>query len=749
MDQLISMLSDPSWVVRREVVAQLAALADLPLRALRESLRANRGDETRIAATVDTLVASTGDTETELVSLAHDPNPAVLADVAQILGRRRNPRSIATLIELTEHTDDNVAVAAIEALGRLGGRSAVDALVRCIESQHFFRVFPAIDVLGRSGDPRAVAPLSTLLKDPRYTLEAARALGRTGDRSAVSALSALLASPSDGQVRVGALALDELYGAHRERYGLSVEDLLKSSASEANVRRVAQCLNGADLSERIALCRVLGAFRNRAAQPALVRMLDAQKEVAAAAAEALQQVGQESDTTIVTALMKEGATRRQVLLPLVGHSSALPAVLGCLADPDATVRAQACDALARIGDASIVSHLFALLDDDNTRVVHAATGAIQSLGSKETEALLLKAARSDKLNVRRAAIRILGTFGFETGLEVFREGLQDVDARVRESSVLGLAFVDHPGARALLLSAARHDDAKLRAAAMRAIGQCPLETESQATLLDALSDVDPWVRYYACQSLGKLRAEQSAQAIARLLDDEAGQVRVAAIESLSHLQDVLALNALRNAAQSSDPDIERAALLGLSITRDEASLSVILSACASPDAATRLVALSAAAAFANDDVCNMLARTLRDTDESVRTAALGFLTVRPERAASRFLIDALQDEIARPQVLRALATYTATRVPVLLKALEDADEERAPLLSSCLSRLQHPDATAALFQALRLPKPAARKAAITTLAAIGSREAFALIAELAIEDPDPEVRRISALCLAE
>ncbi len=748
---LLEMLSHPSWIVRREVIAGLAALGDLAVPALCASLHSERTNETRIAATVDTLVASAGDADAAVMAMADDPDPAVVADVAQILGRRRSPRSLVTLIALTRHADDNVAVAAIEALGRVGGRSAVDALVACIESTQFFRVFPAIDVLGRSGDPRAVAPLAALLRDPRCVFEAARALGRTADRAAVGPLAALLVSGSDASVRVAATALVELAAVHAERYGIAlpIEEMLTGTATDAAVRRVVQCLNNADALEREALCHVLGGLRESACLPALLRMLEAQPEVATAAAQALQKLGRAADVAFLDALARGGSLSRQVLLPLVGQAHASGAVLACLTDSDPIVRARACDALARIGDASVVSRVFVLLEDDNPRVVHAASGAIQALGSNETERLLLSAARSEHVGVRRAALRLLASFGFEAALAVFSDSVNDDDFRVREAAISGLAFLEHPDARTLLLATTAHSDPRLRGVAMRALGQSAPDASVHRALLNALADQDPWVRYYACQALGKLRVDAAAEPMAKLLSDEAGQVRVAAVEGLSHLRDDASLAALRKAAQSSDADVERAALLGLSLAQDLASLPVLLSACASPDSATRLVALSAAAAFASEQVLPTLATLARDADEGVRTAALGFLSTRPEREASRILIDLLRDATKREPILRALAAYVEARVPALLFALEDADDELAPLLSASLSRLQHSNAIAALFQALRLPKPPARKAAVTTLAAIGSREAYAAIAQLAASDPDPEVRRICALSLAQ
>jgi HEAT repeat protein len=55
---------------------------------------------------------------------------------------------------------------------------------------------------------------------------------------------------------------------------------------------------------------------------------------------------------------------------------------------------------------------------------------------------------------------------------------------------------------------------------------------------------------------------------------------------------------------------------------------------------------------------------------------------------------------------------------------------------------------AALFEAVTLPNVAVRRAAATTLSALGSREALATLQRLSAQDPDAEVRRVCALLLA-
>jgi HEAT repeat protein len=162
ISELLGMLSDPSWVVRRAVVVAISALGESSVEKLCSFLKSHRQSEAAIAATVDALVLASTPGEASILQLADDPNPAVVADVVQILGRRRSQSGIPALIALTKHKDDNVAVGAIEALGRIGGRAAVEALIETVGTGNFFRTFPAIDVLGRSSDPRVVEPLVKL-----------------------------------------------------------------------------------------------------------------------------------------------------------------------------------------------------------------------------------------------------------------------------------------------------------------------------------------------------------------------------------------------------------------------------------------------------------------------------------------------------------------------------------------------------------------------------------------------------------
>jgi HEAT repeat protein len=750
---LIEMLADRSWAVRRAVVAALASLGTAAVGPLCASLRQRRDDEARVAATVDALAASGGTADDAVIALTRDQNPAVVADAAQILGRRRAAGAVPPLVALIGHHDDNVAVAAIEALGRIGGRSAVESLVEATQSGNFFRTFPAIDVLGRSGDPRAVAPLAALLTEPQYAAEAARALGRTAAKSAIAPLIDLMNRAGEANIRVAALAVADLHARYVERYGTAtaVDELIRSETARGPtvVRRLTQAIAGGDPVEQAAICFVLGAIGDDAAVPQLTALLEGPSSVAAHAAQSLKRLGPEADKQVLEAIRAGDSARKRALLPLVSRSTGVADVVACLGDPDPGVRTLACEALARIGNPAAVQPLFPLLSDPSARVTFAAIAAIQSLGSRETERLALAAARSQEPGVRRAAMRILAYFGYLSALDVFLAALGDPDRRIADSAIQGLPFIEDPRALEALLSCAGSDSPQTRAAAMRALGQSSRDARVTSYLLKGAEDPDSWVRYYACQALGRLGFEGAAEVITRLLHDQAGQVRVAAVEALASFTSPVAVEALRTAAGDRDPDIRRAALVGLGVAKRADALPIILAATASDDASTRLVAISAIGGFESPDALTALARAASDLDEGVRSAAIGYLAARPGQAATDVLIHLLRGSGDRERVLAALAIPTVGRIAGLVAALEMADDELAPQLASALARLRRPDATAALLEALSSPNVRARKAVATTLAAIGSKDVLAALKRSASSDPDPEMRLICSLLLSQ
>ncbi len=747
---LVERLSDPSWVVRRSVVSALARLGDDATGPLHDLLVYHRGNEASVAAAVDALVASLGHADRVALVLAGDRNPAVACDGAQILGRRRAAEALPELSLLVRSDNDNVALAALEAVGRIGGQPAVDLLIEAVESRSFFRAFPAIDLLGRTGDPRAVRPLTALLRNPHYAGEAARALGRTGQPAAVPPLASLLTKQSDAEVRIGAAALAEIHDRYTERFGASsaIEDALRNIDGAAAGRRLTQALVDADASERACLCRVLGWLGGTGAIHALVALLDAEPDAALAAAAALSSLEQYAEPALLQALRESGSDRRLLLLPIMGRrSTATPDIVACLEDPNPNVRALACDALGRVGDPKAVPVLFLRLADPDARVSQGAVAAIQSIGGAEVERLASEAARSTDMRIRRPALRILAYFGSPSTLGLFLDAMHDPDDRVRDVAANGLAAIDDRRALDGLLEASNHASPRTRATAVRALGQAEAAAGIHERLLRALSDPDAWVRYYAVQALSRRGDRTAAESIAPLLADPAGHVRVAVVDALARLRGDQSLDALHEALESGDPDVARAALVGIGIVRSRASLPRLRRALREGDPATRLVALSALAEYDTAEVIPALTVATTDPDDSVRAAAINLLGVRPGEDATLALVELLGNPSVRERATSALSRAAEGRTAGILAALRVASADVAPVLVAALARMRSADARVGIEDAFGFDNVQARRAVASALAAGVTPHARELLERGAQVDEDEHVRRICAAVL--
>lgn len=744
---LVELLVEPSWVVRRAVVAALARAGNAAVGPLSAVLRSRRDHEGRLAAAVDALVASSGEVETAMFALgAEDVDAAVLCDVAQVLGRRKSRGAVELLARWSRHADDNLAVAAIEALGRIGGATAVDALLEAVQSGNFFRVFPAISVLGQCGEQRAVAPLAALLTQAPYAAEAAAALGRTGQRAAVAPLAGQLAHADEAVIVAAARALVELRRRQAERLGDSaaVVTALREAAPASATQRLEAATAGADASDRVPLALLRAWLRDLGAVDALVAMLDGEGSVVDEAIHALRSIGADAEPRLVRAVAGGSSEQRARLLPLLGtRRAAVGDLVHCLSDRDPTVRALACDALARAGDPSAVGPLFALVGDPDARVVQAAVGAVQSLGSEDVKAHALAAARSEDARTRRAALRILAYFGYPEAIEPMLAAIGDADERIRDAAATGLALVDDARGIAALLEAARHPAAATRASACRALGNAVGGEQVFSALRAALADGDAWVRYYACQALGKLHVAGVTDDIAALLDDPAGQVRVAAVEAIAKLGGRAALPALERAARSADSDLRSAAILGLGTLRRPETLPVLMVAAEADDVATRLVALAAIAESPLPEALSALMRAGADPEDPVRSAAFGFVAARPGVVPTRWLIEQLVRG-ERDSALAALAQPVDGRIEGVLVALESADARLATDLVQALVRMRRAHGNAAIEAALHLGNVHARRAAAAALGTLGTAEARAALSLAAAADSDDEVRRIAA-----
>jgi HEAT repeat protein len=143
-----------------------------------------------------------------LDTLANGKDTISRIQAAKRLGALRDPRGVDPLVAVLGDATRDVRWGAIEALGEIGDRRAVPALVEYLKKPEAYRWGKRLlaDALGAIGDPAALPSLVTLLgdEDPFVRRVAALAILRIGDAGAAAKVAELARDANDetlGSVR--------------------------------------------------------------------------------------------------------------------------------------------------------------------------------------------------------------------------------------------------------------------------------------------------------------------------------------------------------------------------------------------------------------------------------------------------------------------------------------------------------------------------------------------------------------------
>ena len=177
----------------------------------------------------------------ELLDALASPEAGTRAAAAQLCGALRLAESVSWLADLLSDPEEEVRAAAVRALGRTGGRRAVDALMGAVEVIPPYRLAVAVahgasdidlDGLLRAGGssrtavvvalacglrgdalrfPRLVAIARDRSQPPEVRAAACRALGMIGDRAAAGVLRNLSSDPDTSVSEAATRALQRYH----------------------------------------------------------------------------------------------------------------------------------------------------------------------------------------------------------------------------------------------------------------------------------------------------------------------------------------------------------------------------------------------------------------------------------------------------------------------------------------------------------------------------------------------------------
>ncbi len=441
---------------------------------------------------------------------------------AQSLGFRGQKEAFEPLLRRLRRPEEDPGVrsAIYTAFGALKDRSAVPALVGCLETEQRQELRgDCVAALAEIADPQVVPRLLRAMSDDSSILVRSRAvdaLGRFSTPDAVSALAALLRRDANRSLRQRAI-----HALGRTGHATAVAPLL-AALSKARSDK-----------ERSAIVVSLGRLGSSDATAPLTQLLRKTEEPRLRA-------------QIVVAL---GAIR---------DGSASATLVQILSDPVPAVRYFAVTALMDLGRPEAVGPI-------NELVLEIS----DSLDGRTDAELLENLTETELgLHLQVAALRAITGLDANAGLPALLRSArprplprdsalalmvaQSIYER-RRVALYGLGYTGSPEAVALLSGPAglADPDFRLRAVAVRSLGVAG-GADTAPLVLDRLEDESAEVRWTAASVLGRLGDARAVKPLIERLSDPTAEVRKQAALSLGYLGDHRAAGALRRLAVMED-----------------------------------------------------------------------------------------------------------------------------------------------------------------------------------------------------
>lgn len=278
------------------------------------------------------------------------------------------------------------------------------------------------------------------------------------------------------------------------------------------------------------------------------------------AAHGLLMLGMPSLEALLSAVEGEDATARAHAawalgsLPDPRSGDALMALAEAATDP--ALQRVCLGSLAELSDRRQVSRLVALLKSPAHQAVRGPL--CQALGhTGDTTAvphvapLLESESAEERLRAAEALIRLLDKRGWPVLYEVLRGEDTQGDSMVATLRDLG-------DLSSALTSFVGDDQYHLRRDAAELLGTFG-EVQAVPALIEALRDINPWVRGASAHALGRLADKRAVKGLVVALDDSSAWVRLCAVSALAMIGDPKAVKPLERSLFDPDPEVAAAA----------------------------------------------------------------------------------------------------------------------------------------------------------------------------------------------
>lgn len=425
---------------------------------------------------------------------------ALVAEAVTVLGGLDSADAQPAFLALLDHPDQIVVLRAAEALGRLKGPGAVDALTGLFEKTESAFVKVEVAAALERLNPDTMGPwLAETLGNGQMSMvrsKAAAALGQLGNSSTVPALRRAFGEDSDPVVRSSAaLALSRL----GDLQSLSaVADTLRETKQLSTSLVMLEVLESYGTTEAIGHLETV-AKQKGWQQSLRIRCFEALGGLSATEIGAyLKKQLLEEDDAMDRVLAAEG-------LGWVQDSTAVDLLRSAFYSPEnQPLRLIAAWSLAKLGHGLELSEeLEPDLKSAHRPFRKRAAEILGIIGdARRIPALKNALSRDEDISVRRAVVQALGkTNDAEAANTLLWAFHQEASLDIREAIVESLGNISHVQAsRALNEILEQSEEAILQAAALRGLATSR-DLNQLATLRPYLTDAEPGLRLEAARAI--------------------------------------------------------------------------------------------------------------------------------------------------------------------------------------------------------------------------------------------------------
>lgn len=506
--------------------------------------------------------------------------------IVDVLGLIKDPRSVEQICRKLYDENANVACSAAEALGLIGSKEAVPALIGAFENVEDSRL-PAAEALGKIGDPSSLEQLYAFAKnkDPMIQYVVLEAIGNIGSTDSVPSLMPYLDDDDNTIAETALMAIINISlnndgkiecDLPMDKFTQFLFDGIKNhdrKITEFTLSRMKHWYGSEVLSQLLGvLDSVEEEDRQRIsdilidAGPAAVNsMLDRFTDASLASKLVLLDViKQFIDRDIAKRLItfaedREPDVRQKIahLLGISGYAGAIEPLKEMALDSVGHVRCTAYAALGWLATESEIDFLFEGLKDKYADVRQAVLGALIVIGAPRVVEKFTGDLYHDDVERQRLAVTALGMIGDADVVGPLLGAVNHPDASVRKLAIASLARIKSVTDVQPLVLALSDESAAVRKAAVTAL----FSVKGQEAVHDIralLEDVDVWVRYHTINAIGELGVASYANHIMPYLEDDQDIIRIAASKALALMGCREAIPKLRALGSDKNEDVVQA-----------------------------------------------------------------------------------------------------------------------------------------------------------------------------------------------